>query len=60
MTCFDKAVIINPGYAEAYSNRGVVLGKLGRNGDAAESYRKALTIKPDYADAKANLESLPQ
>jgi Tfp pilus assembly protein PilF len=52
---FDKAISIKPDYAEAHSNRGIVLRKMGANEDAAESCRKAIAIKPNYTEAHNNL-----
>ena len=34
-----------------------MLAALGRHGDAIESYRKALAIRPDFADPHCNLGS---
>ena len=45
---------MNPNYAEAYNNLGFTLWQLGRLDDAEVSYTKALTIKPDYAEALYN------
>jgi tetratricopeptide (TPR) repeat protein len=44
--------------AIAYNNLGVVLEASGKRTDAVDSYRKALALKPDYAEAKVNVERL--
>ena len=46
-----QATIINPDFAEAYNNMGVVLSENGDYGEAIDSYRKAYEIKPDFAEA---------
>jgi tetratricopeptide (TPR) repeat protein len=38
-----------------YYNLGISYVALGRTGDAAEAFRKAVEIKPDYAEAHYNL-----
>ena len=52
---YDRAIQLNPDYAEAHSNLGVALQELGKLEDAEASYRKAIALKPDYADAHSNL-----
>jgi protein O-GlcNAc transferase len=44
---FDKAIIFNPNFAEAYSSKGNCLEKLKRYEDALVAYDKALSLKPD-------------
>lgn len=51
---FDRALKINPDYAEAHNNRGNALLDLKRPEEALKSYRRALKIKPDYAEAHNN------
>ncbi|MEL7038892.1 MAG: tetratricopeptide repeat protein [Cyanobacteria bacterium J06592_8] len=48
---YDKAVEIQPDYAQAWNNRGLELYYLERYTEAVQSYDKALEIQPD--DAKA-------
>ena len=52
---FDRAVALDPAYSEAHSNRGVVLGQLGRLEEAKASFERALELKPDSASAHFNL-----
>ena len=54
MACFDKAVELQPNYAEAYSNRGNTLQKLGHLQEALASLDQAILLKPDFAEAYAN------
>lgn len=51
---FDAAITSNPGYVDAYSNRGVMLQELGRLEEALASFDKAIELKPDYAEANSN------
>lgn len=44
--------------AIAYNNRGVVLEAMNRRSGALESYKKAVEIQPDYAEAKSNRDRL--
>ena len=39
--CFDRALEINPNFAEAWNNKGNVLDELGRYEEAVESKGKA-------------------
>ena len=45
--CYQIAVNFKPDKHEAWNNRGVALGNIGRFDDAIASYDKALEIKPD-------------
>ncbi len=47
----DKALEIKPDYHQAWYNRGIALGILGRLEEEIASYDKALEIKPDYHEA---------
>jgi predicted O-linked N-acetylglucosamine transferase (SPINDLY family) len=44
---FDKAILYNPNFADAYASKGNCLEKLKRYEDALVAYDKALSIKPD-------------
>jgi len=54
-THFQKAVKLNPEFAAAWNNLGVVRLTLGKKTEAATAYRKALKIQPNYALAWYNL-----
>ena len=41
---YDKALVLEPAYAQAFYNRGNVLYELTRFGEALASYDKALEI----------------
>ena len=51
---------INQGFKNAvvFSNYGVIMKKLGKLQEAELSYRKAIEIKPDYAEAHYNLGNI--
>ena len=55
MTAYRKALVLNPNFAEAHSNLGVVLTELGRLEEATAACHKALELKPDLAEAYNNL-----
>ena len=61
---FDKAIVLKPDYAEAYSNRGNALMELRQYPAALASFDVAILKKPDYAEAYSNrgkmLQSLRQ
>ncbi|MDK2907237.1 MAG: hypothetical protein PWQ66_1198, partial [Petrotoga sp.] len=48
---FDKAIEINPQFAEAWINKGVDLAELERYEEALKAFDKAIEIKPQYAQA---------
>jgi tetratricopeptide (TPR) repeat protein len=48
----------DPKNAIAYNNLGVVLEANNQREEAVQNYRKALSLKPDYVEAKANVERL--
>ena len=51
---FNKAIELNPNYAEAYSNRGLVYAKKGDYDRAIEDLNKAIELDPNYAEAYNN------
>ncbi len=52
---FERALALNPRYAEAHNNLGLALAQSGLLDKAMGRYREALRLKPDYPDAEANL-----
>jgi tetratricopeptide (TPR) repeat protein len=55
MVQFQKALEINPDYAEARYNLGVALSKKGHVDKSIDQYERALEINPIYAQAHYNL-----
>ena len=43
---YEKALAINPGYAEAHNNLGNTFAELGQKDMAVKCYDKALMINP--------------
>ena len=52
---FETAISINPEYAEAHFNLGVIQQDFGRLEEAVGSYTKAIVINPKYPEAHNNL-----
>jgi tetratricopeptide (TPR) repeat protein len=50
---FDNAIQLNPGDADAYRNRGLVLGRKRDYDRALSDFDKALSLNPDDARAHA-------
>ncbi|HLL76659.1 MAG TPA: tetratricopeptide repeat protein [Pyrinomonadaceae bacterium] len=55
VTALQKAVEINPEYAEAHYNLGVIHSRAERYAEAVESFKKALAARADYPEANYNL-----
>lgn len=51
---FDKALRLNPRYAEAYNARGVTFNELAQYERALKDYDAALSLNPKYAEAYFN------
>jgi len=51
LECFDKAIEINPQYANAWFNKGCILADLNRYEEAIEANDKVIEINPQDADA---------
>ena len=58
LASYDKAIALNPRFAEAYNNRGNALLDLKRFEKALMMYNKAITLKPDYVVAYNNRGNL--
>jgi predicted O-linked N-acetylglucosamine transferase (SPINDLY family) len=50
----DRAIHINPAYAEAHNNRGTVLHSLQQFQEAVAAYDRAIQLNPTYAEAHNN------
>lgn len=55
LECFDNAIQANPKFPEAWSNKGVLLEKMGQFQDAAAAYRHALSLDPAAVICMHNL-----
>ena len=47
----EKAIALKDDFAEAYSNRGVMLKGTKQVNAAIANFNKAIAIKPDYTEA---------
>ena len=54
LAAYDEAVTLNPNYADAYNNRGVVKYELGQFAEAISNYTMAIKLKPNFVDALNN------
>ncbi len=54
IACFDKAIRIEPSFAEAYCNRGTAYYEKGQYDAAVADFGKAIEIEPDFAQAYYN------
>ena len=55
---FRIATRVMPEFVRAWNNLGVACSRLGRIREAAASYRRALSLDPDFSSARTNLEIL--
>jgi tetratricopeptide (TPR) repeat protein len=55
---FREASQLDPGWAEAYYNWGLLLMRRQRTAEADEAFRKAIAANPHYADAHVELGEL--
>jgi serine/threonine protein kinase len=54
IACYDKAIEINPGFADAWHNKTNSLEKLGKDQEVIACYDKALEINPGFVEAWVN------
>ncbi|UCC98994.1 MAG: tetratricopeptide repeat protein [Phycisphaerales bacterium] len=54
IACFDKAIRIEPGFAQAYCNRGTAYYEKNQYDPAIRDFTKAIEINPDFAEAYYN------
>ena len=51
----ERAIVLQPSYADVHYNLGILYDLLGRATAARDSYTRALTINPTYFRARVNL-----
>ncbi|WP_256621487.1 tetratricopeptide repeat protein [Rickettsia sp. TH2014] len=51
---FNRAIELNPDYAEAYNEKGYALASLAKHNEAISCYNQAIALKPDDAEAYYN------
>jgi len=54
IACFDKALAIEPSFAEAYCNRGTAYYEKGQYEPAISDFSRAIEISADFAQAYYN------
>ena len=54
LAAYDEAVMLNPNYAEAYNNRGIVKYELGQYAEAISNYTMAIKLNPQFFFALNN------
>lgn len=54
IACFDKAVRIEPGFAQAYCNRGTAYYEKKQYDSAIKDFDMAIEIEPGFAEAYYN------
>jgi tetratricopeptide (TPR) repeat protein len=57
-TSFSKAIALEPGYLDAWYNRGIAMEKLDQLDSAAANYQMVLSMREDYPMASAALDRL--
>ncbi|MCD4733048.1 tetratricopeptide repeat protein, partial [bacterium] len=55
---YETATELQPGYARAWNFRGDALQALSRFDEAADSYRRAIELDPEYASPATKLRQL--
>jgi len=58
VTLWSRVVALDPRHDVGLYNLGAALAAEGRNEEAAARYRQVLALRPDHADARANLDLL--
>jgi predicted O-linked N-acetylglucosamine transferase (SPINDLY family) len=56
--CYETAIALDPRYAEAHNNLGLLRARQDRLTDAEALYRKAIDLEPGYAEPHTNLGNL--
>src|SRR6202163_820968 len=50
-----RALTLDPDFAEAHNDRGVILAAVGVLADAISCFERAVTLNPGYGEARSNL-----
>lgn len=58
LTEFQKVIELNPEFAEAHNNIGIIFDEQGRFDEALAEYNKALLLKPKYPEAYNNIGTI--
>jgi len=55
ITCYRRALELNPNYADAYNNLGLTFKEKGELDEAITCYRRALELNPNQVNAHFNM-----
>ena len=55
ISAYNRAISLDPDYAQAHNNKGNALKDKGKVAEAIDCYKRALSINPKYSDAYMNL-----
>src|SRR5207237_3370427 len=55
ISAHDRAIALKPDYGEAHANRGMALMFTSRNGEAAESFDRALSLQIGRASCRERM-----
>lgn len=58
LSYYQKATVLDPGYAVAYNDSGIILEAMGYPQEAEQMYLKAIEVDPDYPNSYSNLALL--
>lgn len=58
LSCYQKALLVDPDYPVAYNDAGVILEARGQLERAKQMYLKAIQIAPNYPNSYSNLALL--
>jgi tetratricopeptide (TPR) repeat protein len=58
MEVLDRSLVVDPINPEGYHNKGALLERLGRPGEAVEQYRTAVRYRPDFEPSRQALVRL--
>ena len=56
----QKAINLDPNYAEAYYELGLIFKKEGEAEEASDLFQKAVSLKKDFAEAECELAIMLQ
>ena len=57
ISAYQRALALDPNYADALNNLGVIYRNQGQAGKAIENFRRAAALNPDLEEARRNLHS---
>ena len=54
ITAYDEAIRLDPNFAVAWNNEGVVFNDIGKHEEAIQAFDEAIRLEPNYANAWDN------